>query len=177
MRFKSAPAALLSVLKGIALVLTLLGAGAASAQFFQEKPDWKETEAPPPPAFDIAKLMTLKVNGGQSIVYGVDPASISVTKADSVVRYVMVATSTSGATNVMYEGLHCETGKMKTYARQFSGKWEPTINPQWQSVFGKMPSTHALAFARAGACDNAAPGGTPAEIAARVKAFGLFRDH
>ncbi|MES2189241.1 MAG: CNP1-like family protein [Pseudomonadota bacterium] len=163
-------------LRGLVLALAVLAPLAASAQFFKDNPDWKETEAPPPPAYDVAKLMTFKVNGGQSIVYGVDPASISVTKADSVVRYVIVATSASGVRNVMYEGLHCATGEMKTYAREFAGKWEPTTNPQWQSVFGNMPSTHALAFAKAGACDGAAPGGTAAEIAARVKDFGLYRD-
>jgi hypothetical protein len=177
MRPESASSAFDVALRGFVLAFAVLAPLAASAQFFQEKPDWKETEAPPPPAFDIAKLMTFKVNGGQSVVYGVDPASISVTKTDSVVRYVVVATSASGVRNVMYEGLHCETGQMKTYARQFSGKWEQTTNPQWQSVFGNMPSTHALAFAKAGACDNSAPGGTAAEIAARVKDFGLYRDY
>ena len=163
-------------MRGVVLALAVLAPVGASAQFFQDNPDWKETEAPPPPAYDIARLMVIKVNGGQSIVYGVDPATISVTKADSVVRYVMVATSASGVRNVMYEGLHCATGEMKTYARQFSGKWEPTSNPQWQSVFGNMPSTHALAFAKAGACDGAAPGGTASDIVRRVKTEGQYLD-
>ncbi len=176
MRPEPASSAFDVALRGLVLAFAVLAPFAASAQFFPEKPDWKETEAPPPPAFDVAKLVTFKVNGGQSIVYGVDPASISVTKIDSVVRYVMVATSASGVRNVMYEGLHCETGQMKTYARQFSGKWEPVTNPQWQSVFGDMPSRHALAFAKAGACDNSAPGGTPAEIAAKVRDLGMYRD-
>ena len=59
-------------------------------------PEWKESEVPPPPAFDVGKLVTFEVSPNASLVYGVDPASISMSKSDGVVRYVMVATSASG---------------------------------------------------------------------------------
>jgi hypothetical protein len=127
------------------------------AQSAAEDAEWKESEPPPPPAFNVGKLLTLDVLLNSSLVYGVDPASISISKSDSLVRYVMVATSASGARNVMYEAIRCSTGEFKTYARYSpEGRWNMASNPEWRSMFGNLPSRHALRFAQAGACDNAA---------------------
>ncbi|MDP3707059.1 MAG: CNP1-like family protein, partial [Polaromonas sp.] len=79
--------------------------GAVWAQRAVDNPDWKEVDVPPPPAFDSNKLIAFDVSPNASLVYGVDPASIRISNSDSVVRYVMVATSASGAKNVMYEGI------------------------------------------------------------------------
>jgi hypothetical protein len=126
------------------------------AQNAVDEPDWKESEVPAPPAFDVSKLITFEVSAGSSLVFGVDPASIRITPSDGVVRYVMVATSASGARNVMYEGLRCATAEFKTYARYSAdGRWSPVSNPEWRSLFASMPSKHALRFAQAGGCDNA----------------------
>ena len=142
----------------------------AEAQVFTEAYDWKESEVPPPPAFDLGKLMPIDVSGGASLVYGVDPASVSISRSDSLVRYVMVASSASGGRNVLYEAIRCSTGEFKTYARHTSdGRWQAVTNPQWRSVFGNMPSKHALAFAKAGACDGAAPAGTVPELVNKLK--------
>lgn len=143
------------------LFLTALYASSpAQAQVyaFEDPVDWKEIETPPPPAFDVKKLIPFEVSPNSQLVYGVDPAAISISQKDGVVRYVVVASSASGARNVMYEGIRCTTGEFKTYARQSSdGKWTNMSNPEWRSLFGNMPSKHALRFARAGACDSAAP--------------------
>lgn len=125
------------------------------AQVSPDEPDWKELTVPPPPAFDLGKLVTFEVSPGSSLVYGVDPASISISHADGIVRYVMVASSAAGARNVMYEGLRCATGEFKTYARYSTeGGWKAVGQPEWRSLFANMPSRHALRFARAGGCDN-----------------------
>ncbi len=166
-------AALQLPLVAFALCAPLLG----HTQMFQESYDWKEGEAPPPPAYDTSKLVTFKVNANPSLVYGVDPASISISKTDSVVRYVMVATSASGVRNVMYEGLRCATGEFKTYARQTGGQWHPVTTPEWRSVFDQMPSPHPLVFAKAGACDARAPAGNVAEIVTKLKTQGQYLDY
>lgn len=148
MKFK--PASLFTC--GLLLSLS----SAVWAQFAVEDAEWKESEVPPPPAFDVGKLVIFEVSPNSSLVYGVDPASISISKSDSLVRYVMVATSASGARNVMYEGLRCSTGEFKTYARYSpEGRWSMVSDAQWLPLVG-MPSKHALRFAQAGACDNAA---------------------
>ncbi|MBI2727320.1 MAG: CNP1-like family protein [Polaromonas sp.] len=176
MRFKSVFKASAAALPAMLLAVTLLAPASGHAQFFQDNPDWKETEVPPPPAYDVRKLVTFEVAGNSSLIYGVDPATITISNADGVVRYVMVATSPSGVKNVVYEGIHCVTGEVKVYAREVVGKWQPTSNPQWQSVFDPLPSRHALAFAKAGACDARATAGSVGEIITKVKNRHLYRD-
>lgn len=144
--------------------------GAAWGQLAADDPDWKEIEVPPPPAFDVSKLVTFEVSRNAALAYGVDPAAIRISSSDSVVRYVMVATSASGATNVMYEGIRCATGEFKTYARYSSdGRWRMVDNAEWRSLYSGAPSRHALQFAKAGACDNAAPASTVEAIVSRLK--------
>ena len=157
--------------RAVSIAFVLLSASSlARTQVYANDAEWKESEAPPPPAFDVKKLVTLDVPSSGSLVYGVDPASISISKSDSLVRYVMVATSASGVRNVMYEALRCSTGEFKTYARYSSdGKWSPVSNSQWRSVFDNMPSKHPLRFARSGACDAASPANTVQEIVTKMK--------
>lgn len=162
MKFKSASI--------FAAVLLLGLSNSVWSQFAVDEPEWKESDVPPPPALDASKLVGLEVSPNSSLAYGVDPASISITQSDGVVRYVMVATSASGARNVMYEGIRCSTGEFKTYARYSAdGKWNLVSDPQWRSMFGNMPSKHPLRLAKAGACDNAAPATSVKEIVSRLK--------
>ena len=100
------------------------------AQYVAEEPEWKESSVPPPPAFNVDKLVTFEVSPNSSLVFGVDPASINISKSDGVVRYVMVAANASGARNVMYEGIRCETGEFKTYG-QYVG--QPTEESELQN--------------------------------------------
>jgi len=162
MKFKSASL----FVCGLLISLT----SAVWAQLAVEDPEWKESEVPPPPAFDVSKLVMFEVSPNSSLVYGVDPASIRISKSDSLVRYVMVATSASGARNVMYEGIRCTTGEFKTYARYSpEGRWDMVNNAEWRSLFGNMPSKHALRFAQAGACDNAAVPASVDVLVGRLK--------
>ena len=142
----------------------------AQAQPVVEEPVWRESDVPLPPAFDINKLLTFEVSSATSLVYGVDPATISITQGDGVVRYVMVATSAGGASNIMYEGIRCATGEFKTYARYSTdGRWSLVSNPEWRSMFGNLPSKHALRFAKAGACDSVTPASSVKEMVNQLK--------
>lgn len=139
----------------LAFGLLLSLSSTAWAQFAPEEPDWKESDTPAPPPFDIGKLVQFEVSSTSSLVYGVDPASIRISQRDGLVRYVIVARSSSGASNVMYEALRCSTAQVKTYARySANGGWRSLDNPEWTSLYANMPSRHALAFAKAGGCDN-----------------------
>jgi hypothetical protein len=160
--------------KPVFAVFLTLALGVTCAGWAQQRivdvPEWKESEAPPPPAFDVSKLVTFDAPLSSSLIYGVDPASVSISNSDSLVRYVMVATSASGARNVMYEGIRCATGEVKTYARYSpEGRWNVVANPQWRSLFGNMPSNHALRFAQAGACDGAAPASSVEALVRQLK--------
>lgn len=153
----------------LALGLNASAPSAANAQGFIDSVDWKEIDAPPP-AFDVAKLVTFDVTLNSALTYGVDPASVTISKVDGVVRYVLVAFSASGSKNVMYDGLRCSTGEVKTYARYTpDGRWVPVTDPKWRSVFDVTTAKHSLRLARAGVCDSGAPVGSVRELVAKLK--------
>ena len=117
------------------LALALAGAAAtAAAQLVPDiHIDWKEAEAPPPPALRTSGLIPVEVVG-TTLKFGVDPASITV-GSDGVVRYVVVATSNTGAVNGIYEGLRCNTGEAKVYARHNPDTgWVPAKG-EWRNVW------------------------------------------
>jgi hypothetical protein len=118
---------------------------------------WQEAEVPEPPAFSLERLLRFEVNPNSSLVYAIDPQTLSISPQDRVVRYVIVASSPGGVRNVFYEGIRCPAGQVKTYARYSEGRWIKLSDPQWQDMASR-PSRHALQLARQGGCDNS---GTP----------------
>jgi CNP1-like family len=149
----------------------LLASAGAFAQLAPQDPDWKEVETPAPPAFSRDKLLPLEMPNYTALKFGVDPATLSVS-TDRVVRYVVVATSSTGVVNAMYEGLRCDVGEFKTYARWSArGEWATVKDPSWRPLTDNNISRHALAFARQGACEGrAAAAGSAAEIVRRLRA-------
>ena len=139
-----------------ALLLCLLTAGSCWSQMADLDPDWKELEVPPPAKFSIERMVPIDMPRYVSVKVGVDPDSLSI-GADGIVRYVMIALSSGGNVNAMYEGIWCLKGEVKTYARLGrDGKWDPVNDAQWSPLNGNQRSMHALAFARQGACDGRA---------------------
>ncbi|HYE40188.1 MAG TPA: CNP1-like family protein, partial [Ramlibacter sp.] len=144
------------------LALALAGAAvSAAAQLVPDiHIDWKEAEAPPPPALRTRGLIPVEV-AGTTLRFGVDPDSITV-GSDGVVRYVVVATSNTGAVNGIYEGIKCNTGEAKVYARHNPDTgWVPAKG-DWRNVYGIANTRYTLAIAKSGACKEHAPNGTPA---------------
>lgn len=147
---------------------------AASAQFPPEHPDWKEVEAPPPPPLRTQGLIPLEITSS-SLRFGVDPASVSV-GSDSVVRYVVVATSSSGTTNAIYEGIRCGTGEVKVYARHNPDSgWVPARNSDWKPLNSTANYRYSLYIARNGACNSNAPNGPAVQIVRDLRATPMDR--
>lgn len=137
-------------------VLTLTLATGLQAQLAPEDPDWKESEAPTPPAFNTEKLLPLAMPPYVSLKFGIDPATLTIAP-DGIVRYVVVARNATGSVTAMYEGIRCATGEVKTYARAGnSGVWSVVAEPQWRDLTDNLPSKHAWVFARQAACDGRA---------------------
>lgn len=136
------------------LVLAALLCAAAAASFAQLNPidpDWREVEAPPPGALDTRDLIPIEIPRS-SLRFGVAPSSIAI-GADGIVRYVVVASSASGAMNGLYEGIRCNTGEFKVYARHNPGSgWVPVKDAQWRSLHENKVSPHSLIIARTGVC-------------------------
>lgn len=148
--------------------VSFFGAGAALAQLAAEDPDWKESDTPAPPTFDIQRLVPFEVSIQSALKWGFDPNTVKIT-GDGIVRYVVVAQSPAGATNAMYEAVRCTTAEWKTYARfnKDSG-WSQASDPQWLPL-RNQPSQHALKLAQQGLCNGRAPAQTVRDVVRSVK--------
>ncbi|MGA0570144.1 CNP1-like family protein [Variovorax sp. VNK109] len=144
----------------LTLALAAFGMSASFAQL-NENPDWKEESAPQPPAFKTDGLIKVDMPNYLELSYGVDPQTLTIGK-DSVVRYVMVATSRSGTVNAMHEAIRCSTGEVKLYARYGSSGWLTDEKQEWRPM--QSAARHSWAAARQGICNGRAPQRTPQDI-------------
>ena len=120
-------------------------------------PDWKESEVPAPPALRSSGLIPLEMPGS-ALRFGVDPKSV-VLDRDGIVRYVVVASSAQGAVNAMYEGIRCNTGEFRIYARHTPDRgWVMVNNSVWRSLQdAALTSRYSMEIARNGACVGNGP--------------------
>jgi hypothetical protein len=134
--------------------LAVLLSSATLAQNTLDNVDWVEEVTPPPPAYSKDNLILIDMPVYVSLKVGVDPATVSV-GADGIVRYVVLMINATGSVNAAFEGIRCFSDEVKTYARtSASGEWRVLPDPQWKAVNDNMPSRHAQAIARQGACVN-----------------------
>lgn len=147
-------------LLSVAAVLAGLGWGGAVAQtsgWLDEGRKLDEGEVPLPERFNADRVISFTLSSGSELRFGVDPDTISVTP-DGVVRYVLVARSSDGVNNVLYQGLRCNQAEFRTYAIwQTGGGWrrqDTTGWASWQSTAVGMP---AKRLARDAFCDVRLP--------------------
>lgn len=110
--------------------------------------EWKEISLQIPPAPRTENLVAFYQNGNQS--FSLDIKSLSVDK-DGAIRYTLVSTSSTGAKNISYEGLRCETSEKKLYAfGRADGTWSRSRRNQWDNIsntdFNKQHRTLALDY-------------------------------
>jgi len=138
-------------------LLVLALAGTAHALDTLDNADWKESAVPDAPGFRTDQLLTLDMPTHISLRFGIDPNTLTITP-EGVVRYVVVATNSSGGVTAMFEGIRCTTGEVRVYARTNGTQaWKMVKDAPWRSLYDTNPSRHAVMFARQGACDNGAP--------------------
>lgn len=122
--------------------------------------NWQENAVPPPAHFKTEGLHIFDVSVSSSLVYGIDPDTLML-GTDGVVRYVLVARSKSGATNVLFEGIRCKTAEMKTFARwNNQGSWISGAEGAWRPLNFSGPTNHAMHLARDGICEGKTPNGS-----------------
>lgn len=152
-------------LRTIAALACLGSALAASAQPAEAEPEaWREAEVRLPERIDLDSVVTFSLGTPSGMTFGIEPASLRV-DADGVVRYAFVARSSSGATNVLFEGIRCQTGEVKLYASWDAGQgWTPVSGSAWQPLSFRGPTRRPMQMARGGVCSHRTPNGTPALI-------------
>lgn len=148
----------------------LLAMAPAQAQLRDADPDWEELQAPPPPVYDLGRQIAFEIlHASNELKWGVDPKTISV-GSDGVTRYVVMATSSSGSTNVFFEAINCLRGEVKTYARvNQAGQWSMMEPAPWKGLNSGLPSRHALALARTAFCDGTTARTDVDEMVRRLK--------
>lgn len=118
--------------------------------------EWTETEAPPPPAFDMKRLVPIEMPPYMSLKFGVDPQTMLLTP-DGVVRYVVVAHREAGnAVNAFYEAVRCSTDEYKTYARYSGDGWSQVPKAEWKKIDDRI-SLYTSELARQALCRGRAP--------------------
>lgn len=143
----------------LALASTSVWAAAA----VDDETPWQEDAAPAAPAFSTGSLVPIDMGANAALRYGIDPATVSIGK-DQVVRFVTVATSSTGTQNVWYQGINCDKGEFKIYARWSLASsagpahWYNVDSPEWRSLFeGNAMARPALSLAQGGMCDGRSP--------------------
>ena len=99
-----------------------------------ENKPWEESaiNLPAPPKKEA--LLSFYVSPIATIDFAIDAKSLSIDK-DGVVRYTLVATSRTGATNISYEGIRCQSSEKKLYAfGQSDGSWSRARRDVWDAI-------------------------------------------
>ena len=94
-----------------------------------------------PPYPKEGDLTPIYASPARPFAYFVDADSVSV-RQDRIVRYTLIARSASGATNVSYEGMRCETYESRSYAfGRPGGTWAQARGQSW-SPFSRNRDDH-----------------------------------
>lgn len=148
--------------------------GAVSASPTQEEESegkaWAEKEVALPPYPKEIDLQPFRVGAIRDMQFLVDAKSLSIGQ-DGVIRYALVIISSSGARNVSFEGLRCETRERRYYAFGHSdGTWAKARSNQWQPIRGGSNNPHVELYTSY-FCDLGTPLFKVDEILRRMRNF------
>lgn len=130
---------------------------------------WQEIAIQLPPLPKPENLLEFEVGRATTMKFAVDAKSISVGN-DSVVRYTLVSRSPSGAENISYEGIRCETQERKLYAfGHKDGSWARSRRDQWERFTGTVANSQHAALARDYFCTHKVVEGNADQIMRRLR--------
>lgn len=154
-------------------LLSVAGLSAAQGSFEEdfddgEKP-WKEIEVQLPAAPLAGNLIPFFVSSTATQDFAIDAKSLTL-GADGVIRYVLIATSTSGAKNISYEGIRCQSYEKKLYAfgRQ-DGTWSRSRRDKWEAIRSNAANRQHAALAQDYFCQGLTIAGTPQQMQDRLR--------
>lgn len=157
-----------------AIVLLLAHAGASAQDNFEEEFDdsgktWQEIAIHLPTMPDMANLIPFDVSATATQTFSVAPETLTV-GADGVIRYVMVARSSSDALNISYQGLRCASLEKKLYAfGRPDGSWSRSRNDAWEPISSNAANRRHAALAQDYFCSGSTVAGKASDIVRRMK--------
>ena len=129
---------------------------------------WREGEVklPPPPREEDLLPIDLDLDPYRSFI---DRAHLSVGE-DRVTRYTLVIRSPQGSENVLYEGVHCATGRYRSYGyRASDGGMRPMRRSEWRPLHSKGRMAYHKRLADYYFCVDKQPPLSPERIIDRVR--------
>lgn len=146
------------------------GARPDNSIFIEPEP-WKEGQAGLPSYPDEKDLLEVSVDDADAgRTYYLDAKSLSV-GADGVIRYTVVIVSRTGAKNVLFEGIRCDTQEYKTYAY---GTLDNTLRAavpegRWAPISGRGATVYRRQFYEYYLCSPQRSPLNPEQVIQRVK--------
>ena len=127
-----------------------------------ERREWKESEYKLPPPPKPQDLVEFYVSAGTDFRFFIDQKSLSVGK-DGVVRFTLLARSTTGAETVSHEGIRCSQGSYRVYAYGRQGTGWTERESDWRPLEVKTTQRWRNALLREYFCPMRTPIFDPAE--------------
>jgi hypothetical protein len=116
--------------------------------------EWKEGPATLPAFPQDRDLIAVPLPPRDTLKLYIDTKSVS-RGADGIARFTLVVETVTGARNVFYDGIRCETGEYKTYGL---GTAESTLTavkqPAWQKIPYFETNAYRLALYKFYVCDS-----------------------
>jgi hypothetical protein len=137
-----------------------------------KKSTWTENKVDTlPPLPEASSLIGFDVSQNTPLQFYVDDKSLTV-GTDGVVRYTVVVTSPSGARNVEYEGIRCDTYEWRLYAglNETHDGWDRTVQNDWQRIENGDLNGYQASLYQAYFCDNKMPYGSAKTIVNNLRA-------
>lgn len=141
----------------------------SAAQDASDKPVkvWVDSPVQFPAAPAPENLFNFYSNDSQS--FFIDSKSLSIV-ADGSLRYTIVSTSRSGAKNVSYEGLRCDTYQKRLFAfGRADGNWSPSRRNEWDDISNKGINQQHSTLAWDFVCETGSIAGNVEKITQRLK--------
>jgi len=159
-------------LASLALVFCTIAAHAQSGfdeEFDDSDKPWEELAIQLPPAPKQANLLAFDVSPTATQAFAIDPGSLTV-GTDGVIRYTLVSTSRSGAKNISYEGIRCQTYEYKRYAfGQADGTWARSRRNKWDAIHGHGGNHPQAALAKDFLCLEQTIAGKADDMIGRIR--------
>lgn len=176
------------ILKALALVVACVATGALLAgcssagkptnqddsafHYLLDQPtNWVENKVDTlPPLPQDSNLLPFEVSGNTPLQFSIDRNSVSV-GSDGVVRYTVVVTSPSGARNVNYEGIRCDTYEWRLYAGLNADHdgWDRTVENGFTRIENGALNAYQAVLYQDYMCANKIPTGKAGQIVENIR--------
>lgn len=143
----------------------------AFVYLLDRKGNWTENKVDTlPPLPQNSNLLPFEVSGNTPLQFAIDQTSVSV-GTDGVVRYAVVVTSPSGARNVNYEGIRCDTYEWRQYAGLNADHdgWDTTVATNFTRIENGSLNAYQASLYQDYMCANKIPTGSAKQIVENIR--------